>query len=1267
MCGGSKKQTTNSTSTYAPNTTAMGAFTGALDQGQQLADTPFNYGTTQNVAGFNPQQMQSFNQVGQMQGMFAPYIDAASGYTAAGAAPITGQQIQNYQNPYQQQVIDATMANINHQNATQQRDLVGNVAAQQGLGNNRAGVMQAELARGQGANTNQTIANLLSGGFNTALGAAQSDASRQLTAGNQMANYGNMAQNLSLQGSQALNSVGNQQQQQLQNLYNTASSNQQMATMWPYQNAQFQAALAAGLGPLMGGTTTGTGTTTQTQNPGAGQYAGMALSALALMSDKRVKEDIEPVGKLDDGQTVYKYRIEGDPRFQIGLMAQDVEKVHPEAVGEVGGVKMVNYDEATKRAAKGHADGGTIGDMSGFAFPFSSLRPAQPIIPQAPQTLNMSASSGGSGGDFDPKKSFDLGKSARSGIDNILRDLDPAKGWGASIENIGGGSGGGMLSGLGGLLGFADGGSTPLPATPRLSGSSFVPGERSVPGAAPDSYYAPGLAALSASRGPQLTAAPVTASNVPTASGGKGMSGLFDLFGGGQNGASDWLSKLMQGHARGGAVRRYDDGGMVDYTPQNIGEIGDRVSPPYQRSVMDLLTGNSKPHDENFQQFMQKWNEPQKTAPQQTVSTQNKTDTLPAGVPAELLSDEPIAGMAKPFTGGAFPQPAGSQQGASGGDDLAFIKEQEGYAPTAKWDVKQYSGGYGSRAEKGETFTPEKADAYLARDAAAPRAWLAENLPNATPGQRQALVSFGYNEGVGALDKLRGDIEFGDWGKVGEHMLEYNKSRDANGDLVYNPGLASRRQREVALLTGSDASALGGPSYPTPSGGFNPKDSGIQSDTTAPAVKSLVAKGMDSEQSQASKGYSGAADKHAGGLLQRLFGIDFNPLNLDHNERMALLTAGLGMMSTGNIGSGGLMGMEFLQNSRVQQQNASLAAQKLAMEFEKERMPKLTESGTDPLTGQKNFVWADPYHQTTTPVAGPAGGGGNAASSDIASALNSGATGDELLKQVPQNVANTVKMMVEGKMAPPTSFAMSKPYWQTMISLARQYDDNFDESKWGLRNKAAKDYSPGGFAGKQITYANTSLGHLGDLWDASKELGGSNYPIVNAIGQKIGRETGSAATNKWNAIRNTYAADLERLFAGGSGSEGEKKRMLDELEAASTPHQREVVMQAQAKLLMQRVKTLEEQRQDIMGDKSKLEPLLKKEAKSVLKKLGVDDGDTPSGDLSAQKQGSAFAAVPRPSGKSDIQLLHDAQEKLKSSPSLAPKIQKQLQEWGVQF
>lgn len=125
----------------------------------------------------------------------------------------------------------------------------------------------------------------------------------------------------------------------------------------PYQNllAQLQAAgMLGGMGSSTSGTSSGTGTQAAANDPMSNIIGGASagLGLLGMFSDENLKEDIRPVGKLYDGQDVFSYRYKGTNIPQIGLLAQDVEKVVPEAVGESAGFKTVRYDIATDRAHK---------------------------------------------------------------------------------------------------------------------------------------------------------------------------------------------------------------------------------------------------------------------------------------------------------------------------------------------------------------------------------------------------------------------------------------------------------------------------------------------------------------------------------------------------------------------------------------------------------------------------------------------------------------------------------------------------------------------------------------------------------------------------------------------------------------------------------------------------------------------------------------------------------------------------------------------------
>jgi hypothetical protein len=126
----------------------------------------------------------------------------------------------------------------------------------------------------------------------------------------------------------------------------------------------------SGLGSALGaGSTAATGAATAAGAAGAAGGLGSALGSIGsgiasiapmflafLSSDERMKHNKQKVGELNDGQPVYRYDY-GDGVTQLGLMAQDVEKHHPEAVMEHKGLKYVNYDRATEDAVHKYAGG----------------------------------------------------------------------------------------------------------------------------------------------------------------------------------------------------------------------------------------------------------------------------------------------------------------------------------------------------------------------------------------------------------------------------------------------------------------------------------------------------------------------------------------------------------------------------------------------------------------------------------------------------------------------------------------------------------------------------------------------------------------------------------------------------------------------------------------------------------------------------------------------------------------------------------------------
>ena len=69
---------------------------------------------------------------------------------------------------------------------------------------------------------------------------------------------------------------------------------------------------------------------------------GSLGSAKILMSDIRMKKNIKRIGKYKE-HNLYEYNYIDRAGEWIGVMAQEVEKLVPEAVIEIGGIKHVNY------------------------------------------------------------------------------------------------------------------------------------------------------------------------------------------------------------------------------------------------------------------------------------------------------------------------------------------------------------------------------------------------------------------------------------------------------------------------------------------------------------------------------------------------------------------------------------------------------------------------------------------------------------------------------------------------------------------------------------------------------------------------------------------------------------------------------------------------------------------------------------------------------------------------------------------------------------
>ena len=62
-------------------------------------------------------------------------------------------------------------------------------------------------------------------------------------------------------------------------------------------------------------------------------------------SDRRLKKNIQKIGQLENGLNVYTFNYIWDSTLTVGVMADEVRKVKPEAVININGFDLVDYSE----------------------------------------------------------------------------------------------------------------------------------------------------------------------------------------------------------------------------------------------------------------------------------------------------------------------------------------------------------------------------------------------------------------------------------------------------------------------------------------------------------------------------------------------------------------------------------------------------------------------------------------------------------------------------------------------------------------------------------------------------------------------------------------------------------------------------------------------------------------------------------------------------------------------------------------------------------
>lgn len=263
----------------------------------QMAEYQQNYSHAQNgastltpytgqiTAGFNPNQIQA-------QGLLSniaqdPRYATANQNAVHGAQgvldsnPLETANLQKFMNPFQKDVIDASIAQNGYARA--QQGILDNASATNAhaFGGSRQGVQRAETTAGYDRNNQVNLATLNSANFGQAQNAALSDANLKLNAAGQLQSLNQGSLQTAMQQGGILSAVGDAQQQQQQreltDAYNAYTQGQQLTLTQQQLLNQ-----ALGIIPIQQTTTSDS---TTKSNPGVmGVIGGIANLGMAAAS-----------------------------------------------------------------------------------------------------------------------------------------------------------------------------------------------------------------------------------------------------------------------------------------------------------------------------------------------------------------------------------------------------------------------------------------------------------------------------------------------------------------------------------------------------------------------------------------------------------------------------------------------------------------------------------------------------------------------------------------------------------------------------------------------------------------------------------------------------------------------------------------------------------------------------------------------------------------------------------------------------------------------
>lgn len=259
---------------------------------------------------------------------------------------------------------------------------------------------------------------------------------------------------------------------------------------------------------------------------------------------------------------------------------------------------------------------------------------------------------------------------------------------------------------------------------------------------------------------------------------------------------------------------------------------------------------------------------------------------------------------------------------------------------------------------------------------------------------------------------------------------------------------------------------------------------------------------------------------------------------------------------------------------------------------------------------------------------GAQGGGVNGPGVGIFDQLQ-GLTGQAALKKINDinpGIGATVEGLVKGDI-PYTASLIKSKRGEIIDALARVVDPSFSAGTYAQRQATIKDFNKNGganTAGGQEAFGNVGIKHMGEIYDLAEKLPdhtnwGPLNTTVNAL--DIQRQQRSANGGDIGSYKLSVMNGFDEIAkALGIGTGEGQAKLQAALDAAQGPTAVRQVVRQQAKLLKDKLDTLQQRWNTEMGPAAGNRRVVSPEAEQVLNRILADE--PKKGSVNYDKQGN---------------------------------------------